>query len=644
MPTDPAQPAALSLAAGFPPATREQWGALVSAVLAKSGAAKSGAAAAVDAVFDPTDALAFTTYDGIRIAPLYTAVDAPPLTAAGSPGRPPFVRGARRDGSAAAGSAAIGWDVRTRHVDPDPARLNRAVLDDLEHGGTSLWLGLGAGGLAVDDLAAALDGVYLDLAPIVLDAGRDTVPAVFALLTLAKQRGVDPQQLTGSFGADPIGARARSGAPADLGVLLTLAEQSTSAPGLRVATIDASVYAEAGASDAQELGIATAVGVAYLRALVDGGAGDAAGAGRDDSRYDVDAALGALEFRWTVNAEQFPSIAKLRAARRVWDRVAELSGASADRPGQLQHAVTSPAMLTRRDPWVNMLRTTIACFAAAVGGADAITVAPFDSAIGVSDDFARRIARNTSAVLHDESSLARVVDPAGGSYFVESLTEELADKAWDVFTSIERAGGALAALDGGVLGDLLRATRERRATDVARRRAPITGVSEFAFLDEAPVVRAPLPASAGEGLLPSVRHAADYEALRDRSDAHLAATGARPTVVLAALGPAAAHSARVGFAANLFQAGGVASAVAVGGAEEIAEAFSAAGTSVACLCGSDAGYADDGEAVAKALRAAGAEHVWLAGKAEVDGVDGQLFTGCDALAVLRATFDALAVR
>ena len=163
-------------------------------------------------------------------------------------------------------------------------------------------------------------------------------------------------------------------------------------------------------------------------------------------------------------------------------------------------------MLTRRDPWVNMLRATIGCFAAAVGGAGAVTVAPFDAAIGLPDDFARRVARNTHAVLHDESSLARVTDAAGGSWFVESLTDELAQAAWAVFTELERAGGVLAALDSGAVDDLLAQTRARRADDVAHRRAPITGVSEYAYVDEKPVSRSASP-TVPDGLLPRVRYA-----------------------------------------------------------------------------------------------------------------------------------------
>jgi methylmalonyl-CoA mutase len=596
--------APLDLAADFPAATREQWRTLVSAVLAKSGV--SG---------DAEDALATTTYDGIAIKPLYTAEDAHGVDADGLPGVPPFTRGATAEGA-----TATGWDVRQRHADPDPKRTNEAILVDLAHGATSVWLRLGAGGLAVDDLAAALDGVYLDLAPVALDAGADTAAAASALLTYGERRGVDPKELTGTLGADPIGLRARTGATADLSLLLTIGEQSKASPGLRVATVDATVYHDAGGSDADELAVATAVGVEYLRALVDGG-------------WTVDDALATIDFRFAVNADQFLSIAKLRAARRVWDRVAELSGASDGRRGQWQHAVTSAAMLTQRDPWVNMLRTTIACFAAAVGGADAITVLPFDHAIGLPDDFARRIARNTQSVLHDESSLARVVDPSGGSWYIESITDALAEAAWDRFTAIERAGGALAALDNGHIRDLIASTRTARQDDIAHRRAPITGVSEYALISEAPVTRAPAPSEPSGGILEPHRYASEFEALRDLADA----APERPRIFLATLGPFAAHSARAAFAANLFQAAGI---ECVSGP---VEDFATSGTTVACLCSSDKVYADGAADAVKALRDAGATYVWLAGKGEYDGVDGNVFAGVDALGVLRTTLDKLGV-
>ena len=600
-------PDSLDLAADFRTATRDEWRALVAAVLAKSG---------IDG--DPEDALSHTTYDGVRIKALYTAEDAHGVEVDGLPGHPPFVRGATEQGM-----TTTGWDVRTRHADPDPAAVNRAARADLENGATSLWLVLGDGALGVDDLPAALDGVHLDLAPIALDAGpAHTQRAVHALLALSERAGVDPAELRGTLGADPIGWRARSAADVNLDVLLTLSEQSKGLPGIHLATVDGTIYHDAGASDAQEVGVATAVGVAYLRALTDAGLG-------------IDEALDRIEFRWAVTAEQFPSIAKLRAARWIWDRIAQdcvaqdRAGAAHTRRGQYQHAVTSAAMLTKRDPWVNMLRGTIGCFAAAAGGADAITVAPFDSAIGRSDEFARRIARNTHAILHDESSLARVIDPAGGSWYVESLTDQLAAKAWDVFTRIEQVGGALAALNSGAIGELLAQTQAHRADDIAHRRAPITGVSEFAFVNETPVERPAVPA-APAGLLPRVRYAQDFEALRDRADA----APQRPRVYLATLGPFAAHHRRAGFAANLFQAAGI--ECVTGPVGEFA------GT-VACLCSSDKIYAQEAAAAVTALREAGATYIWLAGQAEIAGVDGHVYAGCDALTVLRTTLDVLGV-
>jgi methylmalonyl-CoA mutase len=478
---------------------------------------------------------------------------------------------------------------------------------------------LGEGGLPVSELAPALEGVYLDLAPVALDAGAQTAEAATALLQLAAERRVPPAELAGTLGADPIGLRARTGDAADLGLLGALAAQTRAHPDLRVATVDATVYAEAGAGDAVELAIATSVGVAYLRALAAAGS-------------QLDEALDAIEFRFAVSAEQFASIAKLRAARRLWGRVAQLCGASSQGRGQRQHAVTSAAMLTQRDPWVNMLRTTIACFAAAVGGADAITVLPFDAAIGVSDDFARRIARNTHAVLHDESSLARVVDPAGGSWYVESFTDALAQQAWQWFTEIERAGGAGQALDDGVLDELVAVARDPREADIRHRRVPITGVSEFAFPDEQPVVRPPVPARATGGRLQPRRYAAPFEELRTRAEA----AQPRPAVFLATLGPPSTHSARLAFATNLFQAGGV--RVISGPPEQ----FGASGTTVACLCGSDKIYAEQAASALQAMSAG--KFIWLAGAPrELDGVDGCLYAGCDALDVLATTFDALGV-
>ena len=584
-----------------PATARAQWVEAVTGVLRRSGLPEGA---------DPVAELSSTTYDGITVLPLYTASDQP----AADPGRPggfPYVRGATADGPTLAG-----WDVRQRHAVADPAVLRDALLNDLETGATSLWLVLGAAGLPVADLATALEGVYVDLAPVALDAGAETRAAADAFLALAAGRGLDPGEVRGSLGADPIGLRARTGADADLSVLADLAKSGF--PHLRVATVDATVFHDAGASDATELAVATATGVAYLRALTDAG-------------LSVEQALAAVEFRFAVTADQFASIAKLRAARRLWARVAELSGATPER-GQRQHAVTSAAMMTRRDPWVNILRTTIACFAAAVGGADAITVLPFDTALGLPDDLARRLARNTQSILHDESGLGRVIDAAGGSWYVESLTDALARRAWDGFTAIERAGGALAALDDGTLAAGIADTRAGRAEDVAHRRAPLTGVTEYALPDEPPVRRPPAPEPPAGGPLPPARWAAGFEELRDAVEA----VDPRPSVYLAAVGPIGASAARLGFARALFQAGGF--HVVAGPPEE----FLRTGTPVVCLCGTEPAYEAGAATVIAALRDEGARFVWLAGHGDL-GADGYLYTGCDVLGALRTTADLLGV-
>ena len=396
-------------------------------------------------------------------------------------------------------------------------------------------------------------------------------------------------------------------------------------PKLRTIVVDALSFHDAGGSDAQELGLSIAAGVAYLRALTDAG-------------LDVARAAAQLEFRYAATADQFLTIAKFRAARRLWARVTEVSGATA---AQRQHAVSSSAMMTRRDPWVNMLRTTLACFGAGVGGADAVTVQPFDAALGLPDGFARRIARNTQAVLLDESAIAGVIDPAGGSWYVEKLTDDLAHAAWAVFTEVERAGGVVAALSTGLVERSLTETWQARSANLATRTDPITGVSEFPNLAEKPVHREPAPVRAGSGL-PVVRYAEAYEALRDAADA----APSRPTLFLATLGPLAAHTARATFAANLFQAGGIETIPGgpTEGVDDVVAAFTASGATVACLCGTDRGYGELAEPVAAALRRAGATRVLLAGKPSgLSGVDDNVFTGCNALAVLRDTLNELGV-
>ncbi|TDD41466.1 methylmalonyl-CoA mutase family protein [Saccharopolyspora elongata] len=601
------------------PVDREQWRAQVKKVLQRSGLiGEQSPAGPVE------DVLASTTYDGIVVHPLYS--EGPPE--AGSPGLAPFVRGSRPQGS-----VAEGWDVRQRHENPDAAETNREVLADLYNGVSSLWLRLGSGGLAVDDLADALEGVHLDMIGVALDAGEDFVAAAEAFLAVAAEQGVRGSALSGNLGADPLGVQARTGRPGDRDGAVRLARRCAAEfPELKALVVDGLPYHDAGGSDAQELGCSLAAGTTYLRWLTEAG-------------LDVDTAAGLLEFRYATNADQFLGIAKLRAARRLWEQVTRACSASEAARAQAQHAVTSAAMLTRRDPWVNMLRTTIATFAAGMGGAQAVTALPFDAAIGLPDGFSRRIARNTQALLLEESHLAQVIDPAGGSWYVESLTDELAQAAWRWFQEIEAAGGLPAALESGLVAERLSATWEERRAAIAHRADAITGVSEFPNLDEAPLEREPAPQQPSGGL-PVHRYAEDFERLRDAADARLAETGNRPTVFLATLGSLAAHNARASFARNLLAAGGIEStdAGATESTEDVLAAY--AGAPVVCLCSSDKVYAERAAETAAALKQAGAKHVLLAGKPgdpPPEGVDGFVFAGCDALAVLTDVHEKLGV-
>ena len=488
-----------------------------------------------------------------------------------------------------------GWDIRALVSGPATV-ANEAALADLDGGVTSLWVHVDG----ETDLATVLDGVYLDLAPVVLDApGRERQVAQ-AFSALVSDKDVTPHADT-NLGADARGS--------ELVEVAQLAREL----GVRGVVVDAVDAHDLGASDAQELGYALATGVTALRGLVDAG-------------FSVAEAAATLEFRFAATDEQFPTIAKLRAARRLWARVLELSGVEG--VTQRQHAVTSRPMLSKYDPYVNMLRGTVAAFAAGVGGADAITVLPFDSPLGRPDRFGRRIARNVSHLLIDESHVAAVTDPAGGAYAVERLTDDLAAAGWAEFKLLETERVAGEGLDA--FRDRVAEIVKRRQQEIAQRKRPITGLSEFPNLAETLPEREPDP------LNDVPRYGASFEALRDEP--------ATTPVFLATLGPIAQHTARATFASNLLAAGGIAVEVAgaTTGPDDLVGRYRAAGTpAVVCLAGSDAAYADWGADAAAALRAAGATYVIIAGK-PVDYADDSAAIGVDALAFLHRVREKLA--
>ena len=574
---------ALALQTG-PEASRSDWEKSAAAVLRKSGRIADDQADSV-----VWEKLTRRTLDGIVISPLGTPELLADLVTQGRPTR--------------VGS----WDVRASYAEAAGPAARDAILTDLENGVTSIWLEVGAHGLPVSELATALQGVLLDVAPVVLDAPRDEVAAANAFAEIARGTVL---ALGTNLGADPIGAHLRGYGDVDMSVVAPVAALATEL-GCRAFVADGSALHDRGASDVQELGYTLAVATSYLRFLVGGG-------------YSVDDAAALIELRLAATDDQFPTIAKFRAVRRLWARVLELSGAQ-ERESAV-HAVTSRPMMTKYDPWVNMLRTCVASFAAGVGGADAVTVLPFDSALGLPDAFSRRIARNTSAVLIDESHVAKVTDPAGGSYLVERLSDDLAVAAWAEFGDLD-AGGL--SETGGGLRERVAAISAEREAQVANRKRPITGISEFPNLNESLPKRRPY--ADGRPTVTGYGHA--FEALRDAPVAE--------SVFLATMGTVAEHTARATFASNLFAAGGI--DVVNEGRHDDIEAVLAhyRGERVVCLTGTDAAYAAWGTALADALREGGARHVIVAGK-PLDGADDNCAMGLDALDFLNRTREKLA--
>ena len=611
----------LSLAAEFPPTGAAEWRKLVDVALK-------------GADFDKR--LVTRTYDGLRVEPLY-----------------PRAQGAHAVAGRAAGEP---WTLLQRADHPDPAEANKQTLSDLENGATGLSLvfagsiGAYGYGLAGSEpvIARALDNVWLDAIPIETDFSAQEKEAGLNLAKAVKARGVDPAATQIRFAHDPLGLMARNGvAPRPwsetakllAGFAADLAAQGFKGP---FAVADGRAVHAAGGSEAQELAFALGNAVAYLRMFTDAG-------------VPLAQARKLIFFRLAADADEFMTIAKFRALRKLWARVEEASGLVAQ-PAFVS-AETAWRMMTTRDPYVNMLRTTIAVTAAGLGGADAITVLPFTLARGLPDAFARRVARNQQLILLEESNLYRVADPAAGAGGIETLTTQLAQTAWPLFQEIEKAGGAADAIAQGVIQKKVAETRKAREANVARRKDPLTGVSEFPNLGESdvkvlnvPRVKVtPLPATITVDSLPATRLAEPFETLRDKSDDQARKTGSRPKVFLATLGKLSEFSARAGFAKNFYEAGGIEATAADGYKDraEMVAAFRKSGTKLACLCSSDKVYEAEAVDAAKELVAAGAT-VHLAGRpGELEavlkeaGVKTFIYVGCDVISTLQSAHDSL---
>jgi methylmalonyl-CoA mutase len=604
---------------------------------------------------DPDRPLATALEEGIEVNWLYTPRDALAPDPGGAAGAEPFVRGWR------VGSP---WAIRQQNATTQRRQANLEILEELEGGATELLLVTAApdrGGIpvsTVDELQEVLDGVYLDLAPVALDAGTQAAETA-ALLTEVWRRSTHPAvEMRGSLRLDPIGALAGSGqatrpqlADEIDAAARILSEVHAEFPQVQVLAVDTTPYVEAGAGAVLELALALSTAIAYLRA-------------GDDIDVDPAAVAAAIEFTLVAGPDQFLEIAKLRAARRLWSHVLAQCGVAAERRRSPVYVRTSRRMVSALDPWNNLLRSTSAAFAAAVAGADGITVLPFDEPVLAADQtpspLGRRMARNTQLVLLEEAALHQVADPAGGSWYVESLTDQLARLAWAELQQIEGAGGITVAVSSGDVARRVSAATAARHAQLAHRRRSLTGVNTFPLLGDDGLERAGAPPEADalaaiaeevpddpddRRALTPVRDGAAFEALRARAARIAAERGAEPTILLACMGPLSAHAGVAQWAKSFFEAGGVTalpSGVRPDAAAQ-ADLLTERRLTVAALCrGRDADPGEQAELVG-ALRAAGARVVYVAGATDEDaaavGADLGVGDGVDMVTVLGELLD-----
>jgi methylmalonyl-CoA mutase len=614
----------LRFAADFPKASYDDWRKLVDGVL-------KGA---------PFEKLVGKTLDGLKIDPIYPRAKGATPIAGRAPAQP--------------------WQVMQRIDHPDAAKANALALHELENGATGLEIefagGAGARGFGVADASPAtlkrlFDGVVFDagisiaLNPVL---GRDN--AGTNLADLIESQRVDPAKVDLRINYQALSTIAVRGSAAAAWpemekpfakVVSDLIGRGFKGP--LVLACGRPVH-DAGGSEGQELAFALALALAYLRTLEAGGIA-------------LDTACAAISFRLCADADQFLTVAKFRALRLLWARVETACGLT-PRP-VFMAAETAWRMLTQRDPYVNMLRATMATFSAGLAGANAVTVLPHTLALGLPDAFARRVARNTQLILLEESNLARVSDPAAGSGGIESLTQELCETAWSLFQEIETCGGVFAALQQGLIQGKVAATRRAREADIAKRKDVLTGASEFPNLHEARVAvedvkpAAAIPAGrAGVKFDPleAMRLAEPFERLRDRSDQILKTRGKRPRVFLANLGTPADFTARASFAKSFFETGGIEAIASEGFSDPaaLAAACKSSGAELACLCSSDKVYAQHAVAATQALQNAGTKHIYFAGRPGEQeaglreaGVTDFIFAGGDALAALQKAYEAM---
>lgn len=541
------------------------------------------------------------TPEGVALNPLYTRLDLAGVASADTvPGTRPFVRGVKLFGY-----KKNSWSVAQESVVSSPEEFNRVLLADLMAGQNSAVMPAGAACYSEAELAAALKGVALAAIPVHFDAGVKVDGAASSYLKLVRERGLDTRQLTGSVTLDPLASWAcRGGLPVsldkafdDLAVWVKLAAKD--APAVRTVGLDATTWADAGGTAVHELAFALAAASATLGALADRG-------------VSVQHAASKIQCRFAIGPQFFMEIAKFRALRGLWSRL--LKGYGIEPTADLMpavHARTGRWNKTVHDAHVNMLRVTTEALSAVLGGVESLHIAPYNEVSGETDEISRRIARNVHVLLAEEFSFTEVADAAGGSWYVEKLTDELARKAWALFQEIESGGGFCAALRAGKPQAMVAKAAEEKSAALDQRRAGLIGTNLFPNLAEK--VLAVKTSSCGcksaakeEAITPAVpvRAAAKFEKLRAAAKSMEARTGKPPQIFVARMGPVKQHKPRADFTLGLFSVGGFKALgkTAYADAAEAARAAAESGAPIAVLCSTDDTYPELVPVFAKTLK------------------------------------------
>lgn len=614
------------------------------------------------------------TQDGLVIGPITNIRQNPQIE--GTPGHFPFVRG-----PISKPHSHQKWDIRQPVTTGEPERANRHALQELAGGASSLHLNIdptAKSGIAIQELAdleMVLRDVDLAIAGLGFEPSVHSADLGGVMIAHLEQQKLDISKANIHFGFSPIGQSTKHSL--NNNQLQNTLEEATqfaswnidNAPHFTSLTLSSDLIHEAGGSAALELAWICAETVEYLKVLLAAG-------------LSVDQAAGQMIASIAMDANLHLGIAKLRAARRVWANLLQNCGASETASCLNIQTSTSNRMLTRREPWVNILRISTAAFGSVLGGAQIVSTTPFTKFCGMPNELARRLARNSQLVLQEECAAGQVIDPSGGSHFHERMTDQLAHAAWKLFQQIEQQGGLLAALENRWLQKIIMEQQKQRQQKVQTRKQAMIGVSDFANLDEtiAPTtdhnwqpkintdrlqfpVSLPIKERVALARTGSVfanvtsdsrttpnpfapqRDAEQFELLRDAADSQ----PRLPAVFLASMGAVADSAPRAGFTRNLMAAGGLQISDNVTWETESAllDAFAQSGSKLAILCGPDALYAQSAENWAVKLKAGGADQVWIAGGPDLphnSKLDRRFAAGCNAIELLQAAHACLGIK